>query len=207
MRKYTGFLLGMALMLSAVSAFAAGEVYVTSVKKVPTSGGAVKEIAKIVLNDCLEVRDIGVVEKAGAKSLKYPVYSTKKGKSYPQFEVLTKQAKDEIEKAIYSGKPSQKTSKAITFKISKFSMFTRPSSLKAFASIDFNNSVRVECKVMTGRKGPWISWPANKDEESGRYIKQISIVNKKVKDIIEKALLDKYGKMAKETSTEDEDAE
>jgi DNA-binding cell septation regulator SpoVG len=204
MRKYTGLILGLALMFSAVSAFAEGEVYISNVKKVPAEGsGAVKEIATIVINDCLEIRDIGVVKMEGTKSLKYPVYVSKKGKEYPQFEVLTKQAKDEIEKAIYTGKPSQKTSKAITFKISKFSIFTRPSSLKAFASIDFNNSVRVECKVMTGRKGPWISWPSNKDEETGKYKKQILVTNKKVKDIVEKALLDKYGKMAKETSTEE----
>lgn len=203
MRRFFAFFVGCFMLLSVVGAYAANEIYVTKVKKVPAAeGSGVKEIATIVLNDCLEVRDIGVVKAEGMKTLKYPIYVSKAGKEYPQFEVLTKQAKDEIENAVFSGKPSSKTSKEISFKVSKFSKFTRPSSMKAFVSVDFNNAVRVECKVMESKKGPWISWPSVKDETTGKYKKQVQVINFKVKNIVEKSLMDKYSKMSSESSDE-----
>jgi len=201
MRKFFAFFVGCFMLVSVSGMYADNEIYVTSVKKMPAAeGSGVKEIATIVINDCLEVRDIGVVKAEGMKTLKYPVYISKAGKEYPQFEVITKQAKDEIEKAVFGGKPSSKTSKAITFKVSKFSKFNRPSALKVFISIDFNNAVRVECKVMDSKKGPWIAWPSVKDENTGKYKKQVLVTNKKVRSIIEKSLLDKYNNMGSESS-------
>jgi len=208
MRRFFSFFVGCFMLLSVAGLYAENEIYVTKVTKVPAAeGSGVKEIATIVLNDCLEVRDIGVVKAEGMKTLKYPVYISKNGKEYPQFEVITKQAKDEIEKAVFGGKPSAKTSKVISFKISKFSKFTRPSSLKAFVSVDFNNAVRVECKVMESKKGPWISWPSVKDEATGKYPKQVLIINKKVKGVVEKSIMDKYTSMGSESSDSAADEE
>ncbi len=201
MRRYIAFFAGCLMILSTAVLSAETQIYVTSVKKMPAEeGSGVKEVATVVLNDCLEVRDIGVVSAEGMKTLKYPIYVSKSGKEYPQFEVLTKQAKDELEKAVFGGKPSESSSKEISFKVSKFSKFNRPSSLKAFVSVDFNNAVRVECKVMGGKKGPWISWPSAKDENTGKYKKQIIIINAKVKNIVEKSIMDKYNKMSSESS-------
>jgi DNA-binding cell septation regulator SpoVG len=185
--------------------YAADEIYVTSVEKAPVEdGGAVKEMATIVLNDCIKVKEIQVIKVGGRISLKYPTYVSKAGKEYPQFEPLTKQAKDEIEKAIESGKPSSKSSKQISYKVSKFSRFTRQSALKVFAAVDFNNAVRVECKVMESGKGPWISFPSRKPEGGGKWVKQILLTNKKLKDAVEKALMDKYKSSASESSEENE---
>jgi len=205
MRKVFGLLLGCLLAVSfAVPVFAAGEIYVTSVEKTPvTDGGAVKEMATVVLNDCIKVKEIQVIKVGGRISLKYPTYVSKAGKEYPQFEPLTKQAKDEIEKAVESGKPSAKSSKQISYKISKFSKFNRQSVLKVFCAVDFNNAVRIECKVMEGKKGPWISFPSRKPEGGGKWVKQILITNKKLKSAVEKALMDKYKTMGSE-SDEDE---
>ena len=201
MRRTFAFFVGCLMFLSAAVLSAESKIYVTNVKKVPAEeGSGVKEYATVVLNDCLEVRDIGVVTAEGMKTLKYPVYISKNGKEYPQFEVLTKQAKDEIEKAVFGGQPSAASSKEISFKVSKFSQYTRPSSLKAFVSVDFNNAVRVECKVMGSKKGPWVSWPSVKDENTGKYKKQILIINNKVKDIVEKSIMAKYKKMSSESS-------
>ncbi|MEW6556371.1 MAG: septation protein SpoVG family protein [Elusimicrobiota bacterium] len=181
-----------------------GEIYVTSVEKIPVDEGAVKEMATIVLNDCIKVKEIQVIKLEGKTTLKYPVYVSKRGKEYPQFETLTKQASDEIEKAIKSGKPSKKTSKSISFKITNFSPLRSQSSRKVNASVDFNNAVRVSCGVMEGKRGPWISWPSRKDEETGKWKKQVLIINKKVKDVVEKSLLDKYRTAGSEESSEDE---
>lgn len=205
MRKVFGLLLGCLLAVSfAVPVFAADEIYVTSVEKTPVEdGGAVKEMATIVLNDCIKVKEIQVIKVGGRISLKYPTYVSKAGKEYPQFEPLTKQAKDEIEKAVEKGKPSSSASKSISYKISKYSRFTRQSSLKVFAAVDFNNAVRIECKVMESGKGPWISWPSRKPEGGGKWVKQILITNKKLKDAVEKALMDKYKSSASESSEEE----
>ncbi|MFA5778637.1 MAG: hypothetical protein WC947_00665 [Elusimicrobiota bacterium] len=205
MRKVFGLLLGCLLAVSfAVPVFAADEIYVTSVEKAPVEdGGAVKEMATIVLNDCIKVKEIQVIKVGGRISLKYPTYVSKAGKEYPQFETLTKQAKDEIEKAVESGKPSAKASKQISYKISKYSRFTRASALKVFAAVDFNNAVRIECKLMESGKGPWISWPSRKPEGGGKWVKQILITNKKLKDAVEKALMDKYKTSASESSEEE----
>ena len=211
MRKVFGLLLGCLLAVSfVVPVFAADEIYVTSVEKTPvTDGGAVKEMATVVLNDCIKIKEIQVIKVGGRISLKYPTYVSKAGKEYVNFEPLTKQAKDEIEKAVSSGQPSAKASKQISYKISKFSRFNRESALKVFCAVDFNNAVRVECKVMagtskkTGKPYELISWPSRKDEETGKYKKQITITNKKLKDAVEKALMDKYKSSASESS-EDE---
>ena len=191
------------LPLTTAGLYAADEIYVTSVEKTPVEdGGAVKEMATIVINDCIKVKEIQVIKVGGRVSLKYPTYVSKAGKEYPQFETLTKQAKDEIEKAVEKGKPSSKSSKSISYKISKFSRFTRQSALKVFAAADFNNAIRIECKVMESGKGPWISWPSRKPEGGGKWVKQILITNKKLKDAVEKALMDKYKSSASESEEE-----
>ncbi len=191
-------------LLPTVCLYAANEIYVTQVEKSPlVGGGAVKEIATIVLNNCIKVKEIQVIKVGGSTSFKYPTYTSKKGKEFPQFVLLTKQAKDEIEKAVITGKSSANPSKQISYKISKFSKFGRQSSLKAFCAVDFNNAVRIECKVMESGRGPWVSWPARKPEEGGKWVKQILITNKKLKSAVEKALMDKY-KPAKSESSEDE---
>jgi len=188
---------------SAVNA--ADEIYVTSVEKAPVEdGGAVKEMATIILNDCIKVKEIQVIKVGGRTTVRYPTYVSKRGKEYPQFEPLTKQAKEEIEEAISSGKASKKSSKKISYKVAKFSQFRGQSVLKVFCAVDFNNAVRVECKVMKGRRGPWISWPARKPEEGRKWVKQI-LIKKKVRKIVEKDLLDRYQKMLSEGGCGDDD--
>jgi len=207
MRKFFGLLMGCLMLLSVVCVFGenvavAGksEIFVTSVKKMPAKTG---EKATIVLNDCLEVRDILVSKADGKVNLKYPTYVSKAGKEYPQLEVISEQAKMEIEKAIATGKPSEKASKTLTFKVSKFSKMRKStSSMKAFVSVDFNNAVRVECKVMESKKGPWISWPSVKDEKTGKYLKQILLINANVKNVVENSLLKKYKDSGEEQSEE-----
>lgn len=206
MRRIFGLLLGCFLAVSfAAPVFAADEIYVTSVEKTPVEdGGAVKEMATIVLNDCIKIKEVQVIKVGGRTTLKYPVYVSKRGKEYAQFETLTKQASDEIEKAVTSGKPSSKSSKSISYKISNYSPLRSQSSRKVNVSLDFNNAVRISCGLMESKKGPWISWPARKDENTGKYVKQVLITNKKLKDAVETALKEKYQKSAGESSSDEE---
>ncbi len=203
MRKLFGLMLGCLMVLSAACVFGEGEIYVSSVKKMPAKAGAsAGSKVTVVLNDCLEVRDITISKSEGKVSIQYPTYVSKNGKEYPQFEVLSEQARTEIEKAVATEKPSEKSSKTLTFKVAKLSKMKRQSSLLAFVSVDFNNAVRVECKVMNSKKGPWISWPAAKDEKSGKYLKQILIVNQNVKNVVENSIMKKYKDSGAEQSEE-----
>jgi DNA-binding cell septation regulator SpoVG len=191
------------VFLFVVSAFAANEICVTNVEKKPvTNGGAVYEIATIALNDCIKVKEIQIIKVGGKTTLRYPTYVSANGREYPQFEPLTKQAKDEIEKAVLIGKPSVQVSKSVTFKISKFSRYRKKSALKVFVSLDFNNAIRIECKIMETDGEPWVSWPARKPIEGGQWVKQILIIDKKLQNDIEKALLQKYETIKSESDEE-----
>lgn len=180
----------------AESAAPAREIVVTAVEVAPMDEGPVKGLAKVTINDVVEISEIQVLKVGGRTSLKFPEYISKKGKVYPQITVHTKQANDALLNAIETGKPSAGKAKAISFKVTKFSKFTRPSKLKVFAAVMFNDAIEVECKIMEGNKGPWISWPARKPDDGGRkWINQVAIKNKAVKDAIEKTLQERYSKM------------
>ncbi|PKN01687.1 MAG: hypothetical protein CVU77_04040 [Elusimicrobia bacterium HGW-Elusimicrobia-1] len=178
----------------------AREIVVTAVEVAPMDEGPVKGLAKVVINDVLEISEIQVLKVGGRTSLKFPEYVSKAGKVYPQISVQTKQANDAILQAVETGKPSASKAKAISFKVTKFSKYTarggKQSSLRVFAAVMFNDAIEVECKLMEGKKGPWISWPARAPEDGGRkWINQVIIKNKNVKDAIEKTLTDRYTKM------------
>jgi len=175
------------------------DIIVTEVEVTPVDEGAVKGLARVLINNVLEISEIQVLKVGGRTSLKFPEYVSKKGKVYPQITVHTKQANDAILNAVTTGKPSAEKSKAISFKVTKFSRFTRPSTLKVFAAVMFNDAIEVECKIMEGKRGPWVSWPARRPEGGGKWINQVSIKNKAVKDAIEKTLLERYAKMLQES--------
>ncbi len=208
MRKFLSVFAVM-FMLSSVAfaqaAVAAREIVVTEVEVTSVDEGAVKGLATVLINNVLEIGEIQVLKVGGRTALKFPEYISKRGKVYPQITVHTKQANDALLKAIESGKASTEKAKSISFKVTKFSRFTRPSKLKVFAAVMFNDAIEVECKVMEGNKGPWISWPARKPEGGGKWIRQVAIKNKAVKDAIEKTLLERYQKMLSEGGASDDD--
>ena len=45
---------------------------------------------------------------------------------------------------------------------------------------------------MEKNRGPWVSWPARPPEGGGRWIPQVEIKAKNLKEVIEKALLERY---------------
>jgi len=186
-------------MVRAAQVSGSGEIYVTSVLK--SAAGAVRTYG-IVLNDSIQVKDIRIDKADGRTTLKYPVYISRGGKEYPQFEILTRQAKEEIEKAVLSDKSSSKSSKQMSFKISDFSPLSGESSRKVNACVDFNDAVRIYCGVMESGRGPWISWPSVKNESGGKWLKQIVITNRSLRYAVEKALVDKYSEYNAESSEE-----
>ena len=64
--------------------------------------------------------------------------------------------------------------------------------MKVFASVIFGDSVEIECKIMEGKRGPWISWPSRKDEASGKWKKQVVFKSKDYQKRVEEELLTRY---------------
>ena len=165
------------------------EVEVTSV----SGAGTTKAIASVVLNNAIKISEIKVKEIGGNTRLEYPAYVNKRGKVYLQIKMLDPAFEKDVIDAIVRKEPASKTSNQISYKVSKYSPFTRGGSkLKVFCAMTFNNKIEIECKIMEGKWGGWVSWPARAPEGGGTWINQVEIKDKKLKSVVEKTLTDKY---------------
>jgi len=156
--------------------------------------------AEIVLDGYLKISGIDVIRRANKIKIKPPIYISKAGKIFPQVEFLASALEERVIAAIKSGKPVGSASEKLSYKVTKMSLYNpqRRSSMKAFSGVSFNNEVAVECKVMYGQKGAWISWPSTK-ADGGKWDKQVNIIKPDIKKRIEQSVLAKY---EKETSYE-----
>lgn len=150
-----------------------------------------KGYAEIVLNRSLKIRDIQILEIAGETKLKFPYYVSRQGKVYPQVVIHTKEANETILEAIKNGKILEEVI-PLEFEVTKILPY-EGKTLEAFASVTFNQAVTVECKIMSGKKGFWVSWPARPSSVAGEgWIKQVVILDKELKKEVEKELLKTY---------------
>lgn len=165
------------------------KVVVTEVKQNPSDPTEYR----VILNNWIAIRNIRVTKEDGQTTIKYPVYVSRTGKVYPQVKFLTEQAKNAVETAIRTKKASAQESEGLkSFKITGWFKLRGTSSRKVNAEVTFGKAVAVSCGVMEGSRGPWIAWPAHKDENSGRWIKEVYIVDPEIKRTVEKALIEKY---------------
>lgn len=188
MRKFIFILLITGLVTGFVHS---GEISVTEVE---VKGNE----ARVIINNIIEINGIKI--KKG--DVNFPVYISKSGKVFPQVRFLTKDARNIVVDAISNRKASKEIIKKINYKITKMSPYSKKgSSLKAFAAVTFNGVVEVECKVMKARykkKDYWVAWPArppDKNKGENKWQDQISIINKKIKSIVEKDIIDSMKKM------------
>ena len=172
------------------------------VQPVGNKEGAVV-IAKVMLNECIVVREIKVMKVDKKTVLKFPEYISKKGIVYPQIKFLTEEVRNSVVKAIETGEPSKNKVEQISFKVTDWFRLRRAGQRKVNVEVTFNNAVAVSCGIMEGKRGPWIAWPA-RPPEKGRHqwIKQIYIYDKGIKKDVEKLLLTKYEAMLQEEGEE-----
>lgn len=180
------------LLLSSI-VLSQQQIYVTSVEKIGPNDYS------ITLNDLIIIKEIKLKKtKIGQReisSLEFPTYISKAGKSYPQIVVNSKELNEKILNTITSMKADSVIGdvKELSFKIGKYSPYKRSrSSLKVFTSVIFADAIEIECKIMEGKKGPWISWPSRKDNASGKWIKQVSFKSKEYQKKVEEELLNRY---------------
>jgi len=175
-------------------------ISVTRVKVEPVENEeGVEGVAKVMLNECIVVREIKVV-KAGDKTvLKFPEYISKKGIVYPQIKFLTEEARNTVVEAIETGEASKNKVEQVSFKVTDWFRLRGAGKRKVNAEVTFNNAVAVSCGIMEGKGGPWVAWPARPPEKHRRqWIKQIYIYDKEIKKAVEKLLLTKYEAMLQE---------
>jgi DNA-binding cell septation regulator SpoVG len=150
-------------------------------------------IAEVTLNDKIKIKDIKVVNENGKFVLKYPEYETKRGKVYPKIKILSEELNNKIKESIMKGILINKLDgkNEIEWEISKFNINKVKSSLKAFASVRFNNQIEIECNIFETQKKLWISWPSKQNPETGKWVKEV-VFRKNLKEQIDKCLLDRY---------------
>jgi len=179
-------------------------ISVTRVKVEPVeSDKGVVGVAKVMLNECIVVREIKVMKVGNRTVLKFPEYISKRGIVYPQIKLLTEEVRNVVVEAIEMGKPSQEKVTRVSFKITDWFRLRGAGKRKVNAEVTFNNAVAVSCGIMEGKRGPWIAWPSRPPEKGrGRWVKQIYIYNKGIKKAVDKLLLTKYKAMLKEEGEE-----
>ena len=156
-------------------------------------------VAKVMLNECIVVREIKVMRVGDKTVLKFPEYISKKGIVYPQIKFLTKKTRNAVVEAIETGEPPEDKVRRVSFKVTDWFRLRRAGKRKVNVEVTFNNAVAVSCGIMEGKRGPWVAWPSRPPEKGRhRWIKQIYIYDKGIKKAVEKLLLTKYEAMLQE---------
>jgi DNA-binding cell septation regulator SpoVG len=211
-RRWAGLFVAGLLIVILSSAVAGAEkkkegletISVTRVEVEPVEAEqGVVGVAKVMLNECIVVREIKVMKGDNRTVLKFPEYISKRGIVYPQIKFLKEEVGDAIVKAIETGKPSQEKLEQVSFKVTDWFRLRGAGKRKVNVEITFNNAVAVSCGIMEGKRGPWIAWPSRPPEKGrGSWVKQIYIYDERIKKSIEKLLLTKYEAMSQEEGEE-----
>lgn len=172
------------------------EIFVSEVKIEPVSGKKnLRGYAEIVLNGVLKIKDIQVLKIGAETKLKFPYYVSRQGGVFPQVIIHTEEANSAILKAVKSKLPQATGETPLEYEVTKMTPYqsTGKGKLRAFAAVTFNQTVTVECKIMEGKKGLWVSWPARPPKvKEEPWIKQVVILDKELKKNVEKDLFRAY---------------
>jgi DNA-binding cell septation regulator SpoVG len=144
----------------------------------------------IVLNNAITINNIALKNKNDIKIIEFPVY-VGKGKIYEQFSVLNREYSLHMASSIFENKIYDFKGET-SFKINKFSPVKKDGNIKAFASVIFEDVLEVECRVMKGKRGLWVAWPANKTPEGWKA--DFIFVDKELKKRVENDLIRRYHK-------------
>jgi DNA-binding cell septation regulator SpoVG len=142
------------------------------------------KLFNVILNDDIQILNIILKDN----NVVFPVYNSK-GKTYRQFSILRKEFRQYLIDSLSKSKTSPKTD-ATKVKINKLSLVRKHKTIKAFASVIFNDDIEVECRIMQTNGRLWIAWPANKKDDI--WIKEFKFINENLKRDLEKKLITDY---------------
>ncbi len=145
---------------------------------------------RIILNNYLVIENIKFFKDG---SIEFPSYEAANKSKYPQVVILDPNLEEQIIKSIknYKETPYKFDLSKVVFRLNDASDIKNSKSRKANLELVLDEKILVVCGMMTGKKGPWISWPGVKGED-GYFYKHVYILNKNLKTKIEKFLLAKY---------------
>lgn len=184
MERTVKILCAVLLLLYGLPVFAGRNLKITALQESKDGGGKYD----IVLNNAVAVKNIALKIKNGAKEAEFPIYCSK-GKIYRQFSVLKRDYRNYIADSLFL-KKAEAFEGGTNFRINKFSLNKKEGSIKAFASVIFEELLEVECRIMEGKRGLWTAWPAN--NTSGGWKAEFVFEDKKLKKKVEESLTEKY---------------
>ena len=164
-------------LLFSVFSPAFADLIVTSINE---SGGKYS----VVFNKSIEISNIKLNQDSD-NPIELPLYKDKR-----QFSLLNRDYSKKLAKSLKQRKLSDNAESKISFKINKFKTIQNHKSIRAFASVIFEDVLEVECRVMESAQGLWVAWPANK--ESSKWIKEFRFTDKNLKGKVEAALIERY---------------
>jgi len=167
-------------------------IFVTAVKVKHDKANRDRIVAEIVVNGSVKIRSIVVDKIGGVNVLKMPEYVSASGKVFSDVSFLNKESENIVLRAILLNAPEGKHLFRNDFYINKFRTLRTSSSLKAVASVIFNGSIEIECKIFDGENGLWVGWPSSLNKKTGKRKKLVDIIDYKLRESVERKLLDRY---------------
>ncbi|MDR1695803.1 MAG: hypothetical protein LBR69_04140 [Endomicrobium sp.] len=173
-----------AVLPVCVAAYADTEIKVTDLEK--NADGY-----SVVLNGALKISGIKLKKTNSGSEIEFPRYVSK-GAVYRQISVLNRDYKKYLTDIIENVLPPEPESAgiAVSRKINKFKVINNHRSVKAFMSVIFGGCVEAECRIMNGKYGTWVAWPAVKKES--RRVKNFEFTDFNLKKEIESELIGYY---------------
>ena len=138
----------------------------------------------IILNSSIQILNIELKNN----ELNFPTYKSK-SKQYQQFSVLKRDFKIYLKDSLLGNKILS-NNRDISFNINKLYILKNNKTVRAFASVIFDNEIEVECRIMQGRNSLWIAWPGNKIND--RWVKNFKFIDRSLQKKIETKLIVDY---------------
>jgi DNA-binding cell septation regulator SpoVG len=172
-------------MIGSVFLFA-NDYKITSV--IAVDCGKYKRV-RLVFNNYLVIENIKYYKDG---SIEFPSYEAKSKTKYPQIVILDQNLENYILKTIKSYKEEiyNFDINKVKFRTNEISDIKNAKKRKSNIELVIDEKFLVVCGIMSGKKGLWLSWPSTKDD--GYFHKDVYVLNRNLKDKIEKYVLSKY---------------
>jgi DNA-binding cell septation regulator SpoVG len=141
----------------------------------------------IILNNSIQILNIELQNN----EVKFPEYKSK-NKQYQQFFVLKRDFKIYLKDSLLGNKTLISNNKDISFNTNKIYILknNKATTVRAFASVIFDNEIEIECRIMQGTNSLWIAWPSNKINDI--WVKNFKFIDKNLQKKVETKLIVDY---------------
>jgi len=145
---------------------------------------------RLVFNNYLVIENIKYYKDG---SIEFPSYEAKSKSKYPQIVILDPNLEGYILKTIKLSKEEKMNFdvNTVKFRTNDISDIKKAKKRKSNVELVIDEKFLVVCGVMSGKNGLWVAWPGFKDDD-GYFRKHVYVLNRNLKDRIEKYVLSKY---------------